>query len=168
MPRGPQYTDEELLAEIRRLAAELEQSPPPKRAMDEHGEYSSPTYHHRFGSWSNAVEEAGFEPIQHGEGYDERPDECPLCGAEQTGLDFHHWRYGENEVGCYLCRDCHDDIHQGKAQRSNSNWLVHCIGNLVAQHLEYHNDEPDAEQIVDRYNLPEVRDLVEMKIEDRD
>lgn len=165
MPRGPQYTDEELLEEIRRLADELDQSPPKKRAMDEHGAYSSPTYHHRFGSWSNAVKEAGFEPRQHGDNYGERPTECPLCGSEQTGLDFHHWRYGENEVGCYLCRECHDDIHGGKAKTSNSNWLVHCVENLVAQHIAYHSTEPNAERIVERYNLPDITDLVEMAIE---
>lgn len=165
MPRGPQHTDEELLEEIRRLADELQRVPPLKRDMNKFGNHAARTYQLRFGSWSDAIEEAGFDPREQGEDYEERPDGCPLYGTEQTGLDFHHWRYGENEVGCYLCRECHDAIHQGKAKTANSGWLPYCVDNLVARHLEYHPDSSDVDVIVERYNLPNVSDLIARAIE---
>ncbi|MEY7849080.1 homing endonuclease associated repeat-containing protein [Natrarchaeobius sp. A-rgal3] len=41
MPRGPQYTDDELLDEIRRLANEVSRYPPLKRDMNKHGNHSA-------------------------------------------------------------------------------------------------------------------------------
>jgi len=166
MPRPPKYTDEEILEEIRRLAKELNRAPPLKRDMNDRGKHGAKTYQNRWGSWSNAVEDAGFEPREKGTDYEERPDACPLCGTEQAGLDFHHWRYGENEVGCYLCRACHDAVHEGAASTQNAGWLVPCVKNLVAQHLEYHNDHQDVDAILTRYNLPEIGDIVELGLEE--
>lgn len=51
---------EELLAELRRLADDLEKSPS-MNDMAERGEYSPSTYQSRFGSWSQAKEEAGVQ-----------------------------------------------------------------------------------------------------------
>lgn len=160
MPRPPKYTDDELLDEIRRLASELNIAPPRKRDMNKHGKHGAKTYQDRWGSWSSAVEAAGFEPREKGQEYAERPDECPLCGNEEPGLDFHHWRYGDDEIGCYLCRECHDLIHEGDAQTDNPDWLVHCIDNLVRLHVSHH-DETTVEDIRERYNLPDVGVLVE-------
>lgn len=165
MPRPPKYTNDELLNEIRRLADELDRRPPLKWDMNAHGKHGTKTYQDRWGSWSNAVEAAGSEPRSQGTQYEERPDACPLCGVEQSGLDFHHWRYGENEVGCYLCRDCHDDIHQGDAKIKNPGWLVPCVKNPVELHLEYHPDNRDVDQIVNRYSLPDIADIVKKAVE---
>lgn len=52
--------DRELLAELQRLYSELGQ-PPTQRDMTEHGEYSNRTYQLRFGSWSDALQEAMLE-----------------------------------------------------------------------------------------------------------
>ncbi|MFC4450194.1 homing endonuclease associated repeat-containing protein [Halorussus aquaticus] len=49
--------DRELLAELQRLYTELG-TPPTQRDMTERGEYSNRTYQLRFGSWSNALQEA--------------------------------------------------------------------------------------------------------------
>lgn len=54
------YTDEDLLDEIRRLNEELGH-PPSLQEFRNHGTYSATTYYNRFGSWSEAVERAGFE-----------------------------------------------------------------------------------------------------------
>ncbi len=180
MPRPPQYSDEELLEALRELASKLDRVPR-KKDMNEYGSHAARTYQLRFGTWNGAVQEAGFEPRSKGTGYGERPDACPLCGSEQTGLDFHHWRYGENEQGCYLCRTCHDDVHTGDAGTDNPNWLLHCIGNLVALHIEYQYSDGDTleestsgdvdtggidvRRVIDRYNLPENPDLVETAIQ---
>jgi hypothetical protein len=53
---------EELLAELKRLANEVDSPPPSTGQMNSQGEYSAWTYKNRFGSWSNAVEKADFEP----------------------------------------------------------------------------------------------------------
>jgi len=53
--RGP--TDEELLAELRRLRDELDKRPS-MADMTDHGAYGCSTYQRRFGSWSAALEEA--------------------------------------------------------------------------------------------------------------
>lgn len=57
--RGP---EEVLLEAIRDLADELGRVPAAPE-MDEKGAYSQRTCANRFGSWSNAVLEAGFEPV---------------------------------------------------------------------------------------------------------
>lgn len=166
MPRPPKYTDEKLLEEIRRLAERLDRSPLLKRDMNEYGKHGAKTYQDRWGSWSSAVDAAGFEPREQGTEYQERPDACLLCERSETGLDFHHWRYGENEVGCYLCRDCHDDVHRREAKTENPGWLVPCVENLVSHHLEYHdNVDPEVDVILDRYNLPDIGDIVSLAIE---
>jgi len=51
----------DLLAELQRLADE-HGGRPTVETMNEHGEYWTSTYKHRFGSWSAALAEAGFEP----------------------------------------------------------------------------------------------------------
>ncbi len=166
MPRGPQYTDEELLEDIRHLASRLGRVPK-KRDMNEHGDHGAKTYQDRWGSWSSAVEAAGFEPHSKGTGYRVRPDACPLCGSEQSGLDFHHWRYGNNELGCYLCRRCHDVIHRGDAEAKTPGWLVACVENLIDRHLEYHNDIQEVDAILSRYNLPDIGDLIAKELDEK-
>ncbi|QSG05304.1 homing endonuclease associated repeat-containing protein [Halapricum desulfuricans] len=49
-----------LLNEIERIADDLGHTPT-KREMSTYGEFSPVTYRHRFGSWNEAVEAAGFE-----------------------------------------------------------------------------------------------------------
>jgi len=59
----PAISESELLAELRRLAGELETSPSVDQ-MDEHGAYSSRTYRKRFDSWNEAKARAGIEPTR--------------------------------------------------------------------------------------------------------
>ncbi|MFW5917265.1 MAG: homing endonuclease associated repeat-containing protein [Halorubrum sp.] len=55
------YSDEELLADIRAVAAIVERTPSIKQYRD-HGEYAATTITRRFESWQDAVARAGFEP----------------------------------------------------------------------------------------------------------
>ena len=57
--RGSKINQEDLIDELQRLAADLDK-PPTVAEMDEIGEYSSVTYHNRFGSWNDALEAAGL------------------------------------------------------------------------------------------------------------
>lgn len=50
-----------LIAEIQSIADQLGR-PPSLREIDELSSYSRSTYQDRFGSWNDAVEEAGLEP----------------------------------------------------------------------------------------------------------
>jgi len=158
---------DELLNEIRQLAQRLNKTPT-KKQMNDLGEHSSRTYQTRFGSWSEAVRQAGFKPNQRipEAEFIDRPDTCPLCGAPAIeGLDFHHWRYGKNRTGCYLCRDCHDLVHaDGARPEENPGWLMQAVGNLVREHADRHGDA-NAGAIAARYNIPSER-LVESVLSD--
>jgi len=57
-PRTRRISDEELLDEIHRLADS--DIPPTTTAMQNHGNYSLTTYNSRFGSWHDALKQAGF------------------------------------------------------------------------------------------------------------
>jgi len=45
---------------------------------------------------------------------------CPACARPEpkcrAEFDFHHWDY-DNDIGCKLCRWCHDYIHRGMKAR---------------------------------------------------
>lgn len=147
---------DELLNEITRLARKLGQTPT-KNEMDELGEYYGRSYRLRFGSWNEAVQQAGLEPNQRipEPEFRDQPDLCPLCNSCPTdGLDFHHWRYGENKAGCYLCRNCHDKIHAGGARpEEDPDWLLSVIENLLRLHADQRGEiRPSA--IVERYHIP--------------
>lgn len=146
---------DDLLAEISRLARELNKTPT-KKQMNDLGEHYGRTYQKRFGNWSEAVRQAGLEPNQRipEAEFRDRPDTCPLCDDSTDGLDFHHWRYGENKVGCYLCRDCHDHVHvDGARPEENPEWLMEAVENLIRNHANHHEDT-SANTIATRYNIP--------------
>lgn len=93
--------------------------------------------------------------------FSKRPDCCPLCREQKTGLEFHHWDY-DDETGCYLCEPCHIAVHGGTEwwnandrPRKSSTWIVAAIENLVQKHLEKHPDENATQEIVDKYNIPD-------------
>lgn len=157
--------DDELLEAIRELNKKTRKTPPTRDQMDEYGEYYGRSYRLRFGSWNEAVSAAGFEPREpiNSEFLDE-PESCPLCGESDSELDFHHWRYGDNKQGCYLCRDCHDAVHEDGAQPEISNdWLIEAVANLVELHSEYH-DSAEKTEILKRYNVTSGK-LVEYGIQ---
>jgi len=63
--RGRAYSDEEILNHIRRLA-EGDQPPMVEELTSDEDAPSLGTVRNQFGSWSEAVETAGFEPIPRG------------------------------------------------------------------------------------------------------
>lgn len=66
-PGRSRFTDEELIAAIRRFAQELGRSPLAKELAARDGAPSPHTYVYRFGSWTTALERAGLKP-RHGPG----------------------------------------------------------------------------------------------------
>lgn len=60
-PYTQDVADSELLSELRRLAKELERIPS-QADVNRHSGHGVSTYQRRFGQWSTAVREAGFEP----------------------------------------------------------------------------------------------------------
>jgi hypothetical protein len=160
---------DDLLNELQRLAKKFSKTPT-KKQMNDVGEYYGQSYRQRFGSWSEAVRQAGFEPNQRISESDfrEEPDACLLCDLSPTErLDFHHWRYGDNKAGCYLCRDCHDQVHAGGARpQEDADWLIQAVENLIRSHVEQQEDTSVA-AITDRYNIPS-EGLVECVIADMD
>jgi len=59
--RRTDIPESELIDEIQRLADTLNR-PPTRDEMEHRGEFSSSTYPHRFGTWTDALIEAGYEP----------------------------------------------------------------------------------------------------------
>ncbi len=53
--------DEELIADLRRVASELDKNSITRAEQDERGRFHSSTYFLRFGTWFNALEKAGLE-----------------------------------------------------------------------------------------------------------
>jgi len=53
--------DEELIADLKRIALELKKTAISRADNDERGKYGTTTYIRRFGSWFNALEKAGLE-----------------------------------------------------------------------------------------------------------
>jgi hypothetical protein len=92
---------------------------------------------------------------------DEYAHRCPACGyaVEYGGreFDFHHWDY-QNDIGCRLCRKCHDLTHGGQTasqQRDNSGtaWqrdAVKRLHELVSPHLEFSHPH----EFIARFNIP--------------
>jgi len=56
-------SDADLLAELRRLSNEIDGTPT-SRDMAEKGKYAPATYSRAFGSWNDAVREAGLDPTK--------------------------------------------------------------------------------------------------------
>lgn len=59
-PNAP-ISDEELIADLRRVACELGKSSVANKLYEELGHYSSDTQRRRFGNWNNALRRAGLE-----------------------------------------------------------------------------------------------------------
>lgn len=59
---SPQYTDEELLNDLREFATQLDTTSPSSKKMNADGPHNSKTYKDRFGSWNEALREAGLTP----------------------------------------------------------------------------------------------------------
>lgn len=62
MPRGYQYSEEELLSDLRSLRDKLGRPPKTTDLTFREDVATSATYNNRFGSWSEALEAAGIEP----------------------------------------------------------------------------------------------------------
>jgi hypothetical protein len=54
-------SDDELIAELKRVASLLNKTALNRTDNDDHGKYGTTTYIRRFGSWFNALEKAGLE-----------------------------------------------------------------------------------------------------------
>lgn len=64
-PRGQlEVTEDALLADIDRLAAEVDRTPTPTD-MNDDGAYHSAIYYNYFESWPDAVQQAGYRPASH-------------------------------------------------------------------------------------------------------
>jgi 5-methylcytosine-specific restriction endonuclease McrA len=60
------YTEQELIDELHRVSEEHCDGETPRiKDMRNHGKISSGTYSQRFGSWTESIIEAGFEPERH-------------------------------------------------------------------------------------------------------
>ena len=78
-----EHTRPELLDEIRRLNDHLGRVPR-RHEMEETGKYGSSVYTERFGSWNEALREAGLEPFERVN----IPDDDLLCALKDLATDI--------------------------------------------------------------------------------
>jgi len=87
---------------------------------------------------------------------------CPGCGyAEKYGnreFDFHHWDY-EDDIGCILCRNCHEHIHRGlsaseQAEKVTCGWRADAIERLHDLSVQNGLQFDGVELFRARYNIP--------------
>lgn len=88
---------------------------------------------------------------------------CPCCGyAKKYGhreFDFHHWEY-DDEMGCTLCRDCHQHIHRGlKAKEQTAKtgcaWQYDAVGRLFERCKKYGLEFDGKAGFMQRFNIPQ-------------
>jgi hypothetical protein len=85
---------------------------------------------------------------------------CPACATTEPddGFDFHHWDY-ENDVGCQLCRGCHEFIHNEKRASEQTEdtgrpWQFEAVSRLVRLSEENELKFSDSRRFIERYNIP--------------
>ena len=64
LPSGPEFTDNELLTELRELADERGRTPTMKEVRSTEDAPGPTTYKDHFGSWNEALSEADLEPVK--------------------------------------------------------------------------------------------------------
>ncbi|WP_280985286.1 homing endonuclease associated repeat-containing protein [Halorhabdus utahensis] len=146
--------DGELISEIQSLVDELGRVPA-AQDMNNKGKYMHSTYQSRFGSWSDAVREAGYEPVWGQSGFP--------AGEEHPGWKGGHKRYygpswssarrKARERDGYTCQRCgmtdeeHLDeyghklhVHHIKPFRTfDDHEDANDLGNLITVCLDCHN-----------------------------
>lgn len=101
-PRKP-YTREELIEEIHRLADG--ETPPTGSQMRSEGKYSKTIYRDRFGSWNEALREAGYEPNERQNiPKDELVDEIQRIGNKKVPPTLFEVAQGKFSKSTYLSR----------------------------------------------------------------
>lgn len=96
---------------------------------------------------------------------------CRLCDS-QRNVDFHHWDY-QSDIGTYLCRDCHNYIHEPEGARPSdsmgASWLWPAIDRLLERHIDCNKELPTEEDFINWYNMPsDFSGIVEQVFKNRD
>ena len=94
------FTKKFLISEINRFAYENDRIPKQEEMLPKFGFPQYGTYHNYFGSWNNALEEAGYKPnrIQHRPKLD-GTETCAYCGKRADEIpNFTNWLYDKDRV----------------------------------------------------------------------
>jgi DNA-binding protein H-NS len=114
--------DMKLLAEIDRLADEV---PPTSEEMREKGDYCISTYVRAFGSWNNALREAGYEPhVERETDRDEGNGGRKVDGRDRYGSNWKKKSYDirDSDGECLICGKTQSDL-----EKYNESLQVHHI-----------------------------------------
>lgn len=130
------FSDDELLDELRRLKEQIGKVPT-IGDMNEKGEYSSSTYQRYFGSWNDAIEEAGFETRKSRRKLDE--DEIRFY---KYGNGWRSKCRSVREKYDYKCRNCGMSNEEHK-EKYNKSLEVHHLININLFLSEFTEDEQE-------------------------
>jgi hypothetical protein len=133
---GTRISDDRLIEYLHEFADDLDRQPTADQ-MDENGRYDRKTYSRRFGSWNDALREAGFEPSQpahlvKGENHPRWSDESN-DGNHYYGANWSEQREKSLERDGHECQVCQND-------GSEHTLDVHHIRPVVEF---YENGDPD-------------------------
>ncbi len=139
--RVANITNNELLEDLKRVADNLSR-PPTQIDIDNHGKFSHGTYQSRFGSWNNALQEAGLELNNRrkiprtelinevkklGDDLDSSPtaddmDECGKFSSSIYEYKFGSWAQVLSEAGfeqqCTVYHNEYDHVTRSSWERS--------------------------------------------------
>jgi hypothetical protein len=138
---GPDPTpEEELQDEIHRLADELGRIPT-KGEMDKKGDFSSGTYERRFGTWREAVAQAGYEPR--------------ASMDNQSGKNNYNWKGGYGNYGGVW-----DEARKKALERDNRQCRI--CGFNAQEHKEKYGRSLDIHHIQPSRTFDDQRDAHEL------
>jgi len=90
------------------------------------------------------------------------PERCVCCGATQdkAEIDFHHWRYNDEEPGCFLCRNCHSHIHRGvrasaQTRRAGWHWKRDAVRRLLDLAADHNHGFDSVDQFCKHFGIPD-------------
>jgi len=99
---------------------------------------------------------------------------CPACARPEpkcrAEFDFHHWDY-DNDIGCRLCRWCHNHIHRGMKAREQAELTDGWRADAERRLLNHCQDEglrfASVRDFQRRFNIPDLAMSTEIRADMR-
>ena len=135
---GIRYSDEFLISELHRFVKENGRVSTASEMKNKNGYISYQTYVNHFGTWNNALIEAGFELNQYQNHWQDGTEVCSYCGKRANEiLGFRQWFYADDVGYCNKCGNSNGifDYKEGKLNKKSSTAKATISQRVVAKVL---------------------------------